>query len=249
MAFFDFLRELGYDEPNVARINLRYKHIVAPHRRDFEGARVLDLGSHDGRWGYAFAEAGAASVLGIEGRSELIAEYGNYPAAPFKGKVELVCGDFVAEMDRLIAEGRQFDIVACLGIYYHTMQHYRMMLQMAAFKPKLILIDSIFDRSQKPVVALTRELTHKRMNSIAQAEGQDSAPVGWVSIPALRIMAQSVDYGVEVVRWEVEADQRKPVRDYYGKFEDRVRKTVALRPVGAEKPEGMLDRVLRRQPA
>ena len=51
MAFFDFLRELGYDEPNVARINLRYKHIVAPHRRDFEGARVLDLGSHDGRWG------------------------------------------------------------------------------------------------------------------------------------------------------------------------------------------------------
>jgi hypothetical protein len=140
--FYDFLGSLGYKPHAVSRMNLRHRHIIEPWRNEIEGSRVLDLGSHDGRWGYAFAAAGAASVLGIEGRAELAAQYASLPDSPFKDKVQLVIGDFVTEMDHLIAEKACFDIVACLGVYYHTMEHYRMMLQMASFKPRLIIIAS-----------------------------------------------------------------------------------------------------------
>jgi predicted RNA methylase len=44
----------------------------APFASEISGARVLDLASHDGRWSYAFAGVGAASVVGIEGRQEMI---------------------------------------------------------------------------------------------------------------------------------------------------------------------------------
>ena len=125
--FFDFLANGRYDEAQIRRLNFRYDHIVTPLATVIDGAQVLDLGSHDGRWPYAFAAAGAASVVGIEGRPETAAEYSTYPETPFKQKVEIVIGDFVAIMDQLIAGNKSFDIVSCLGVYYHTMHHYRMM--------------------------------------------------------------------------------------------------------------------------
>jgi hypothetical protein len=231
--FFDFLSNQGYDERNVARMNHRYRHVIEPHRRELAGARVLDLGSHDGRWSYALASAGAASVLGVEGRAELIAQYADFPASAFKDRVSFVCGDFVAEMDRLLAVGETFDVIACLGVYYHTMQHYRMLIQMTAFRPKLIILDSIFARSNDPVIVVSREPTDQKLNSIAQVDGQGVAPIGRVSVPALRIMAQSVGYSVAPVTWTVPQEQRAPVADYFFRFKDRVRKTIALKPVAA----------------
>ena len=227
--FFDFLGQQGYKAPNIARMNLRHKHLIEPHRQDFEGAQVLDLGSHDGRWSYALAGAGAQSVYGIEGRAELIEKYTEFPAAPFKDRVTLKCGDFIAELDRLIAQGETFDVVACFGVYYHTMQHYRMLLQMVALKPKLIIVDSIFSRATEPLIVVAREPTDNKRNTIAQVDNQRVAPIGRVSRPAMRIMAASVGYSMQQIPWKVPQKQRKPVADYFSRFEDRVRLTLALR--------------------
>jgi len=241
MAFFDFLADLGYEPPNVGRMNLRHRHIIEPHLQDLEGARVLDLGAHDGRWAHALAGAGAASVLGIEGRAELIEKYAEYPET-YRERVELIQGDFIVEMDRLITEGRTFDVIACLGVYYHTMQHYRMLLQMAALKPKLIVIDSLFEPGNRAVVLLTSELTSKRLNSIAQTEGQEKAPVGRVSIPALQMMSNSISFDLETVPWQVAVAERKPVMDYYAQGTDPIRRTVTLRPSAAA-PSSSLGRL------
>ncbi len=227
--FFDFLVHQGYSPAPVNRLNLRYKHLIEPHRQDLEGARVLDLGSHDGRWPYALAGAGAQSVYGIEGRAESIEKFAAYPAAPFKDRISLKCGDFITEMDRLILQGETFDVIACFGVYYHTMQHYRMMLQMAALKPKLIIIDSLFSRSKKAMIAVARESTEKKGNTIAQFENQKVAPIGHVSLRLMRIMADSVGYSMKKVPWDVPEQYRKPVNDYFSKFEKKVRMTLSLR--------------------
>lgn len=231
--FFDFLGDLGYEPQNVSRMNLRWQHVIKPILPEIAGASVLDLGSHDGRWPYAFAAAGAKSVYGIEGRSDLIAQFSSFPESDFKKRVKLVEGDFTETMRELIQEGTHFDIVGCLGVYYHTMHHYLMMLQMTAFKPKIIVIDSEFATKTAPLIIMSKEATHKELNTIALVEGQERAPIGIPSIEAVRSMASSVGYNVEVVDWQVPQGKRKHVRDYFRKNKRKRRGTLILRPATA----------------
>jgi hypothetical protein len=228
-GFYDFLSGLGYDEPSVARMNARWDHVVAPVVADVKDARVLDLGSHDGRWPYAFAAAGAASVQGIEGRPELITEFARYPDSPYKSRISIRPGDFVEEMKAMVQRGETFDVVACLGVFYHTMHHYQMVLSMAGLKPKLIIIDSLFSNMKAPAVMMIKEATDKRLNTIAQADGQSFAPIGHVSMAGMSLMAESVGYKVSEVAWNVPLERRAPVRDYYDQFPQSTRRTVHLR--------------------
>jgi hypothetical protein len=232
-GFFDFLGQLEglgitYGPGGISRMNWRYHHIVEPIKDELDGATVLDLGSHDGRWPYAFAAAGA-TVTGIEGRSGLIAQFSRYPDAETKSSVTLIEGDFVAEMDRLLAQGKRFDVVACLGVFYHTIQHYRILMQMVAFRPKIIVVDSVFNLSERAMIVVGKDDTGRKGASIEQQEGQTWVPVGRISRPAFELMVQSLGYTVEWNAWDVPEEQREGVMDY---FEQRGlrRFTCFLRP-------------------
>lgn len=233
--YFDFLSNLGYDDNMISRLNWRHAHIVLPLLDDIKGARILDLGSHDGRWPSAYADAGAREVIGIEGRDTLVAKFDQFPGEN-KDRVKLRVGDFVEEMDRMIAAGETFDVVSCLGVYYHTMHHYRIMCQMATFKPKLIIVDSEFSRSKAPVITISKEKPTSDLNTIEQFKGQTVTAIGLASRRAVRLMASSVGYGLQVLDWNVPAEEREPVKDYYDRWPNRVRETVLLRPLsgGAE---------------
>lgn len=231
--YFDFLAGVGYEERLIRRMNWRHAHIVVPLLEEIKGARILDLGSHDGRWPSAYADAGAREIVGIEGRASLVEKFNQFPGEN-KDKVKLTVGDFVDDMDKLIAAGETFDIVSCLGVYYHTMQHYRMMCQMATFKPKLIIIDSEFSRSADAIIAVGRENPASDLNSIEQFKDQSFVPVGYPSRKALRMMAKSVGYEMQVVKWDVPEEEREPVQDYYDKWPTRIRHTALLRPFPAE---------------
>lgn len=236
-TFFNVLGHLEgtgveYSPRDIKYMNWRYHHIVEPIKDTLPGATVLDLGSHDGRWPYAFAAAGA-TVLGIEGRADVIAQFSRFPDADVKSRVTIIDGDFVVEMDRLITEGKRFDVVSCLGVYYHTMQHYRMLMQMVAFRPKVIVVDSLFHLSDTSMILVDRENTAPRLASIAQQEGQTWVPVGRMSRPAFELMAESVGYTVEWVRWDVPEEDRKAMAIYFGenpRQPDRQRFTCLLRP-------------------
>jgi hypothetical protein len=232
--FFDFLGQLDgagltYQPAAIRRMNWRYHHIVEPIRDELDGATVLDLGSHDGRWPYALAAAGA-TVTGIEGRGDLIAQFSRYPNPEVKSRVTLIEGDFLTEMDRLLAEDKRFDVVSCLGVFYHTIQHYRIVMQMAAFQPDVIVIDSVFDLSTRAIIAVDRENTGDVRASIAQQAGQAWVPVGRISRPALELMAGSLGYGVEWHKWDVPEEEREPVQDYFGRIPGRRRFSCFLRP-------------------
>lgn len=124
MCFFDFLSSVDpekYSPAAINRMNLRSEFIINSFRDVIEDARVLDLASHDGRWCYAFAAAGAKAVLGIEGRKSLAEQFALFPEASFKSRVQLIVSDIFSAVRELVNRKEHFDIVAVLGIYYHVM--------------------------------------------------------------------------------------------------------------------------------
>lgn len=234
MPFFDFLdgRE-AYDARAVARMNRRYDFLITPFTTDLQGARVLDIAAHDGRWSYALAGAGAAAVHGVEARAETVAHYDTFPDAAFKRNVSLTVGDLFDHLDRLVASGATYDVVALYGIMYHVMDHFRILRQISALRPRLIIIDGEFVRTENPFIHVAFEKTDKNLNAAPQVDGQTTAIVGTPSVGALNRMAQALGFDVEWSPWlALPEDQRRGVWDYFRNEKIR-RMTCSLRPTRA----------------
>jgi 2-polyprenyl-3-methyl-5-hydroxy-6-metoxy-1,4-benzoquinol methylase len=237
-GFFDFISGLPHYEGHrqvVTRMNHRHRFLIEAFASDIAGADVLDLASHDGRWAYAFAGAGAARVLGIEARQELIDRFADYPDADLRQRVELRCGDIFDGIAAEVAAGSRFDVVAVFGIFYHIMDHFHLLRLILGLKPQLIIIDSEFALRDGPIIQLVREKTDNILNAAPQIAGQKKAIKGVPSFSALTMMAQALDLDVEWSDWDsLPAGERSGVTDYYRTQRLR-RATCALRPKGAHR--------------
>lgn len=231
MSFFSFLSQTdAYSDRQIARLDLRKSFIVDAFAEDIAGARVLDIAAHDGRWSYALAAAGARRVIGIEGRADLIARYDRFPDTPFKDRVKLRSGDLYDGLDRLVARGQRFDVVALYGIFYHVMDHMRLLDRVRALGPRLVIIDSEFVQAPNLMIQILREATHKDVNAIARHAGQEVTLVGVPSMRAMEAMAEVQGYDCRWSDWLVlPKDQHAIAFDYFRKGPKR-RMTCALRP-------------------
>ncbi|MGY2137201.1 class I SAM-dependent methyltransferase [Pseudomonas reactans] len=142
MGFFDDFPKFyktSQTSPFPDRLNARYEAIMGRNAELIRGKQVLDIASHDGRWSFAALQAGAAHVTGIEPRQELIdhatdtfSEYG-VEASRF----QFLCGDVFNHLS-----GKKFDVVFCLGFYYHTVRHAELFDLIERTGAKLVVIDS-----------------------------------------------------------------------------------------------------------
>ncbi|WP_370399030.1 class I SAM-dependent methyltransferase [Sulfitobacter sp. JB4-11] len=235
MPAFDFLEGLpkyGDDAKEVARQRQRHAFLIEPFLGDIKGARVLDIAAHDGRWSYAFADAGAASVLGIEGREELVDLFSEFPHTPAKDRVSLRVEDLYDGLDRLLAEKQTFDVIALFGIMYHVMDHFRIVRQCVKLSAKLIIIDSEFVKGVNPYIQIIKERTDYEINATPQIEGQALAIKGVLSNAAMERIAEALNCDMEWLPWEdLPKENRTVVRDYFrGPQKKMVRRTCALRP-------------------
>src|SRR5215213_7734177 len=128
--------------PKPHRLNERYEALFAGNRDIFDGARVLDLASHDGRYSFAALKTGAAHVTGVEVRESLIdkaqetfAFYGQDPET-----YRFVCGDVFEVLAR---EKFDVDVVLCLGYLYHTYRHTELMYRLHDLAPKHLIVDTM----------------------------------------------------------------------------------------------------------
>lgn len=236
MGVFDFITALpGYEgKPRAAlRLNNRHAGIVAPFAADLAGAQVLDLAAHDGRWSYALAAAGAARVVGVEARADLIARFADFPETPFKARVELRHNDIFTEMEAEAARGIRYDVIAVYGIFYHIMDHFRLLRAVRALGPRLVIVDSEFLTRPGQVIELVRERTDNVLNAVAQVPGQEKALIGVPSFSAIEAMADVLDYDIAWTDWTARPEAaRQGLTDYY-RTEGRMRRgTCALRPRG-----------------
>jgi len=235
MGFFDFVDSLpAYEDRPVAvpRLNRRHDVIIGAHAADIAGARVLDLGAHDGRWSYAFAGAGARAVVGIEGRADVAARLDHWPDPALRTKVNLRVDDVFDGIEKAIAAGERYDVVAVLGLFYHIMDHLRLLRLIRALGPRLVIVDSEFALRPNPVILLKSEWTDRPLNAPPQIAGQPKAVVGIPSFAAMEMMAEAMDFSLQWWDWDnLPVNQRAGVSDYYRpQGQGKRRATCALRP-------------------
>ena len=121
--------EFDFGNGLVARSNTSD---VAYHRRswrfierqlaavDFHGKSVLDIGCWDGYWSFYAERRGAASVLASDDVTQNWAAGEGLRLAKrlLNSRVEIKQDVSVYHLERL---GRTFDVILCLGVYYHLL--------------------------------------------------------------------------------------------------------------------------------
>lgn len=228
---FDFLAgNPSYRDIDIRRLNSRYRFIIEPFLSYISDSTILDLGSHDGRWPYAFSRAGAKRVIGIEARAELIAQFERFPNDAAKDRVELRQGDIFESLTLLRHDKACFDVVAILGIFYHITDHYGLLDLVRSLSPKLVIIDGAFHLASWPCVQIDFERADHFFNATSRFQGHRMVAVGIPSKVALERMAETLGYNTRWLDWQILPKvDRVGVDDYY--FEGPQRRcTCSLSP-------------------
>lgn len=118
---FDFGRGLcaRSSTPDVESHRRIWRMIAAQFDRiDWRGKSVLDIGCWDGYWSFDAERRGAASVLASDDISQNWAAGAGLRLAKklLDSKVEL---NQSLSIYQLASLGRKFDVILCLGVYYH----------------------------------------------------------------------------------------------------------------------------------
>ena len=217
--------------PSRTRLNSRWRAIIDWNKSILIGSRVIDLGCHDGRWGFAALKAGASHVIGIEARAHLAEKaadnfaYYGVPASSY----ELITGDAIDTLRRMPAGSA--DVLMCLGFFYHTMEHMRLLLEAKRIGVEYMIIDTAISPASEPIVSLALESSNDARNSIDYGQtGNDKILVGSPSLPGLNAMLDYAGYQAEFFDWRSNGvDDWTDLPDYAA----QVRVTVRARQRGA----------------
>jgi predicted nicotinamide N-methyase len=211
MFFDEFPRFYTTSETSAYRdrLNLRYEAIFGENRDVFSGARVIDLASHDGRWSLAALKAGAAEVIGIEARDDLVrAARTNLDHYCNDGEAyEFIAGDIFEVTGDVQMKA---DVVLCLGFLYHTLRYNELMSRIRDMKPRYLIVDTqVLPQEPKRFVRLRLDRVDRQQNAAADAYSHDGRTlVGKPSVPALEYILNA--FGFEIERF---SDWGSLVRD------------------------------------
>ena len=204
-----------------SRLNLRHEAIFGENRDVFEGQRVLDIASHDGRWSFAALQAGATSVVGIEGRPELVESanetFAHYDVSPERYR-------FIADdiYHALAQEPWEFDVVLCLGFLYHTLRYNELMARIRQCNPKYLIIDTEVAGDELALVHLRVEPVTPQRNAVADNFSYgDSVLSGKPSAKGLEMIVNA--YGFQLERFSDWAGLTRDNPDNAEEFKNYVR--------------------------
>jgi Methyltransferase domain len=189
--------ETSRTSPQRGRLNLRYEAIFAENRDVFEGARVLDIASHDGRWSLAALETGATAVVGIEAKGHLVAAAQKNLSQYYEGSgtYRFVSGDV---FEVLASEAFAADVVLCLGFLYHTLRYNELMRMIRDIGPRHLIVDTRVIPDKKPRVLLAFDRADREGTAVTDRFSHgDKTLVGVPSVPALEALLEAYDFRIE----------------------------------------------------
>jgi SAM-dependent methyltransferase len=145
---------------HVNRHEQRKTYFFAPlvqlYGGSLSGKRVLDLGCNAGFWSLQAIEAGADFVLGVDGR-QMHVDQANL-VFDVKGvdpnRYRFETSD-IFELD--LSPENPFDIVLCLGLFYHVSKPVELMERISRWNTDLVVIDTALDKDRRPVFRMRRE--------------------------------------------------------------------------------------------
>jgi hypothetical protein len=183
----------------TGRINLRYEAIFTQNADLFPGARVLDIASHDGRWSLGALHNGAAEVIGIEARDDLVeSARENLDLYAPGSRYEFIAGDIF----EVLAERRfDVDVVLCLGFLYHTLRYNELMRGIRDLEPRYLIVDTAVEgHVKRPYVRLRSDVGKRARAAVPDRFSHgDRTLTGVPSVAALRMILES--YGFEIERF------------------------------------------------
>ena len=184
------------------RLKTRFDMLIARQESLLLGARVLDLGSHDGRWALAVLEAGASHVTGLEGRPEQVERaqrlFRHYNVE--SDRFDFRQGDFHTLLPKI--EQGSVDVVLCLGVLYHTPHNVLLLQQLRRLQPKHIILDTRVLVADRTVFALEEETWQHAGHGIREQAGNETAVLYCVpSHNAVHLMCQNLGISLTGIDW------------------------------------------------
>jgi SAM-dependent methyltransferase len=182
------------------RLRYRYEAIIERNRSIYPGSRVLDLASHDGRWSLAALDAGADFVWGVEGRDKHVAaakeNFSIYNIA--RSSYEFEVGDLPNSLAKF-APG-SFDVIMCLGLFYHTVRHFEFFEQFDRLRPKHIVLDTLTAAANGPFVFFRPELESDGSILFENSEQRVSI-VGLPTHDFIAMLCRHFKYTLHAIDW------------------------------------------------
>lgn len=169
---FPTFAETSKTGPSLSRLNARHRVLLHEQRDLLDGATVLDLASHDGRFSFAALHTGASRVVGVEHDPELVrrarATFAAHDVDPDRYRFE--CRDLFEGFDDL----GDIDVVLCFGILYHVNDHHHLLSNIAAVEPRTVLIDTHVSTLDGAVIELQSPLGERPPQPGSAVEGRPS---------------------------------------------------------------------------
>ena len=185
---------------NEKRLNQRYQAIIEWNKNWIAGKRVLDIASHDGRWAFAAIKAGATHVTCVEPRENHVTWIHENMKHYGVSNYEVAHGDIHEEIVKF--EPHQFDLVFCLGFFYHTLEHAFLFRQLQRLKPEGMIFDTAVAQGDNSVIILKWESADSGL--CAYSDKMPNCLVGWPSQKALEEMFIAYGFGtVDYFDWSV----------------------------------------------
>jgi hypothetical protein len=219
MAFFDeysrfYRTSIVGSTPN--RLNSRYQAMIQANEDCIRGLSILDLASHDGRWSFAALKAGARHVLGIEARQPLVEKsietFAEYNITP--DRFAFVNDDIFNQIPKI--QPGSIDTVFCFGFFYHTMHHHYLLSQIAAFRPKHLILDTCIVPTPDPVIHVRTEITDDPGAVFASpVDLLETSLVGYPSRLAIELMLTNFGFRYRYFDWlTMPVDNWSGIEDY-----------------------------------
>jgi len=183
---------------NSRRLNLRHVAIIEENRDVLQGARVLDIASHDGRWSFAALQSGAQYVMGIEGRGHLV-DNANKTFAD--NHIEKSRFSFLeADAHEALHDGvGSFDVVMCLGFLYHTLRYVELFSGIRATGAHHLIIDTRISLDDDPVIHIYGNPVERESMAVEDRYSyQGKTLAGSPSLSALKRILDTYGYDIAV---------------------------------------------------
>lgn len=204
MGFFDdydAFMETSKTGANANRLNKRHQAIFQTNPGIFEGARVLDIASHDGRWSFAALKSGAKHVTGVEPRQHLVQN----ASSTFK-EYGIPDSSYTFErsdiFDYLRRSESPFDIVLCLGFLYHTYRHPELFSLIKRAAPMHLIIDSAVAKANSLVCVVRKDMADKEFEAAEnETTFRGATYVATPSLTLVRDMLAHYEFEIQEVDW------------------------------------------------
>jgi 2-polyprenyl-3-methyl-5-hydroxy-6-metoxy-1,4-benzoquinol methylase len=200
-------------ETTNRRHGLRHDLFIQPlvDASYLKGKRVLDIGCCSGYWSFKAVEAGAEYVLAVDAwpeaieQARLVADIWNIPSE----RCKFVLDDAYTLISNEELDG-QFDIILCLGFFYHIKKPIELLERMHKITKDLVILDTMTYKSDDALISL-------RPDAGKQMLVTESARDRLVFVPsekAVHWMMDEVGFKCETIKDNFET-RDNAIIDYY----------------------------------